>query len=201
MRQNWNSPPRPVSSCRPLAGCDPFGHAAARLLHRSADSSLWMQALATVLLLSQLTTSMSTLVRKPAPAWKADAVVDGDFATLSNESFKGSWHVIFFYPLVRGCVLMPAHLAPDQHAATMRSPNHSRRLISCSDCRTSPSCAPRVSPRVLARHAPWRRAQAPVLTAVRPCVRIAAMPCRDHPVQRPREGVRGHRREGCGGVR
>jgi hypothetical protein len=75
-----------------------------------------MQALATVLLLSQLTTSMSTLVRKPAPAWKADAVVDGDFATLSNESFKGSWHVIFFYPLVGGWLARASRFGPPCHA-------------------------------------------------------------------------------------
>lgn len=39
------------------------------------------------------------IVRKPAPAFKAEAVVDGQFKTLSLEDFKGKYFVLFFYPL------------------------------------------------------------------------------------------------------
>jgi alkyl hydroperoxide reductase subunit AhpC len=38
-------------------------------------------------------------VQKPAPQFKADAVVDGHFKTVSLNDFKGKYLVLFFYPL------------------------------------------------------------------------------------------------------
>ncbi|KXS15864.1 thioredoxin-like protein [Gonapodya prolifera JEL478] len=38
-------------------------------------------------------------IQQPAPAWKATAVVDGEFKELSSEDFKGKYLVLFFYPL------------------------------------------------------------------------------------------------------
>jgi alkyl hydroperoxide reductase subunit AhpC len=42
---------------------------------------------------------MSTLVQKPAPDFKADAVVNGAFESLSLSDFRGKYVVLFFYPL------------------------------------------------------------------------------------------------------
>jgi len=38
-------------------------------------------------------------VQKPAPSFSADAVVNGEFKTVSLQDFKGKYLVIFFYPL------------------------------------------------------------------------------------------------------
>jgi len=38
-------------------------------------------------------------IGKPAPHWKAEAVVNGDFKEVSLSDFKGKWLVLFFYPL------------------------------------------------------------------------------------------------------
>ena len=39
-------------------------------------------------------------VRQPAPAFSATAVVNGAFEKVTNETlFKGSYGVLFFYPL------------------------------------------------------------------------------------------------------
>lgn len=40
-----------------------------------------------------------TLVQKPAPDFKATAVVNGDFKDISLNDYKGKWLVLFFYPL------------------------------------------------------------------------------------------------------
>lgn len=42
---------------------------------------------------------MGVLVGKRAPEFKADAVVNGDFKTVSLSDFKGKYVVMFFYPL------------------------------------------------------------------------------------------------------
>jgi peroxiredoxin (alkyl hydroperoxide reductase subunit C) len=43
---------------------------------------------------------MSVLVQKPAPDFKAEAVMpDGSFSTLSLSQFKGKYVLLFFYPL------------------------------------------------------------------------------------------------------
>lgn len=40
-----------------------------------------------------------TLVQKPAPDFKAEALIGEDFKTLSLADFKGKWVCLFFYPL------------------------------------------------------------------------------------------------------
>ena len=42
---------------------------------------------------------MAFAVGKPAPQFKLDAVVDGDFKTLGLDDFRGRWLVVLFYPL------------------------------------------------------------------------------------------------------
>jgi peroxiredoxin (alkyl hydroperoxide reductase subunit C) len=42
---------------------------------------------------------MSVLVNKPAPDFKADAVVDGQFTEVQLSDYKGKYVVLFFYPL------------------------------------------------------------------------------------------------------
>lgn len=42
---------------------------------------------------------MSTLVQKPAPDFKATAVVNGAFKEVSLSDYKGKYVVLFFYPL------------------------------------------------------------------------------------------------------
>jgi len=42
---------------------------------------------------------MSVLVDKPAPNFKANAVVDGQFTELQLSDYKGKYVVLFFYPL------------------------------------------------------------------------------------------------------
>jgi len=39
------------------------------------------------------------LVGNKAPAFKATALVNGDFKEMSLDNFKGKWKVLFFYPL------------------------------------------------------------------------------------------------------
>eukprot|EP01139_Manchomonas_bermudensis_P019619 Amastigsp_a677031_975.p3 type:complete len:211 gc:universal Amastigsp_a677031_975:695-63(-) len=38
-------------------------------------------------------------IGKPAPAFRADAVVNGQFKEVSLDDYKGRWFVLFFYPL------------------------------------------------------------------------------------------------------
>ena len=40
-----------------------------------------------------------TLVQNEAPNFTADAVVNGDFKTISLSDYKGKWVYLFFYPL------------------------------------------------------------------------------------------------------
>ena len=44
-------------------------------------------------------TCMATLVGKPAPKFDLEALVDGQFRTVSSDDFKGKWVLVFFYPL------------------------------------------------------------------------------------------------------
>merc|ERR1719342_1837349 len=39
------------------------------------------------------------MISKPAPAWEANAVVDGQFKNLKLSDYKGKYLVFFFYPL------------------------------------------------------------------------------------------------------
>ncbi|VDK72385.1 unnamed protein product [Anisakis simplex] len=38
-------------------------------------------------------------IGKPAPAFTATAVIDGDFKTVSLSDYKGKYVVLFFYPM------------------------------------------------------------------------------------------------------
>ena len=42
---------------------------------------------------------MSVKIGKPAPGFKATAVVNGNFEDISLEKYKGKYVVLFFYPL------------------------------------------------------------------------------------------------------
>ncbi|KAJ1551667.1 Peroxiredoxin-2, partial [Cladochytrium tenue] len=42
---------------------------------------------------------MSARVQHPAPAFKADAVINGEFSSVSLSQYHGKWVVLFFYPL------------------------------------------------------------------------------------------------------
>lgn len=41
----------------------------------------------------------TSLVQKPAPEWKTEALIGEEFKTLSSSDFKGKWTCLFFYPL------------------------------------------------------------------------------------------------------
>lgn len=43
--------------------------------------------------------SLAAQVQKPAPAFKAQAVVDGQFKEVSLDDYKGKYVVLYFYPL------------------------------------------------------------------------------------------------------
>lgn len=45
------------------------------------------------------TQNPQTLVQKPAPDFKAEALIGEEFKTLSLGDFKGKWVCLFFYPL------------------------------------------------------------------------------------------------------
>lgn len=42
---------------------------------------------------------VQSLVQKPAPEFKAEALIGEDFKTMSLADFKGKWVCLFFYPL------------------------------------------------------------------------------------------------------
>lgn len=44
-------------------------------------------------------TKPTRLVGRAAPTFKADALVNGEFKSLSLDDMKGKWKVLFFYPL------------------------------------------------------------------------------------------------------
>ena len=71
---------------------------------KSASSSV--NATAAARMMSKRSFSMSSpafhhvaRVTQPAPAFTADAVVGKDFKTVSLSDYKGTWLVLFFYPL------------------------------------------------------------------------------------------------------
>jgi alkyl hydroperoxide reductase subunit AhpC len=43
--------------------------------------------------------SSKAFVGKPAPEFTADAVVDGDFKSVSLKDYRGQYVVLFFYPM------------------------------------------------------------------------------------------------------
>ncbi len=40
-----------------------------------------------------------SMIGKSAPKWKASAYLNGDNVTISSKDYRGSWHVIYWYPL------------------------------------------------------------------------------------------------------
>lgn len=42
---------------------------------------------------------MAPALQKPAPEFKATAVVNGSFKEISLEDYKGKYLIVFFYPL------------------------------------------------------------------------------------------------------
>jgi alkyl hydroperoxide reductase subunit AhpC len=49
--------------------------------------------------LSLSSSHLAAQVQKPAPAFKAQAVVDGQFKEVSLSDYKGKYVVVYFYPL------------------------------------------------------------------------------------------------------
>ena len=43
--------------------------------------------------------SETAFIGKPAPAFKKQAVVDGNFKEVALDDYKGKYVVLFFYPL------------------------------------------------------------------------------------------------------
>lgn len=39
------------------------------------------------------------MIGQPEPAWKGTAYVRGEERTISNEDYRGRWHVLYWYPL------------------------------------------------------------------------------------------------------
>jgi len=71
---------------------------AARTLQRLSPSSIMMSNLK----VNRFSTSSflkAAQVQKPAPAFKAQAVVNGQFKEVSLEDYKGKYVVVYFYPL------------------------------------------------------------------------------------------------------
>ena len=60
-------------------------------------------------------------VQKPAPQFKAQAVVNGDFKEVSLEDFKGRYFVLFFYPLDFTFVCPTEIIAFSDRAAEFRA--------------------------------------------------------------------------------
>uniref|UniRef100_A0A183C0Z4 thioredoxin-dependent peroxiredoxin n=1 Tax=Globodera pallida TaxID=36090 RepID=A0A183C0Z4_GLOPA len=46
-----------------------------------------------------MSSNSMAFIGKPAPKFSADAVVNGDFKTVSLDDYKGQYVVLFFYPL------------------------------------------------------------------------------------------------------
>ncbi|KAK8378440.1 hypothetical protein O3P69_011146 [Scylla paramamosain] len=73
-----------------------------------------------------LSTSVRCLapaVTQPAPSFKAQAVVNGDFKELSLEDFRGKYLVLFFYPLDFTFVCPTELIAFSDHMAAFRELN------------------------------------------------------------------------------
>jgi len=75
-----------------LAAAKPWRGAAVSALRMFHSSGARMSAV------SDPFTS-KVMVQAPAPTWKGDAVVNGQFKSISSSDYKGKWLVFFFYPL------------------------------------------------------------------------------------------------------
>ena len=73
---------------------------------------------------------MARLVGNPAPFFKAQAVVNGEFKTVSSDDFKGKWKVLFFYPLDFTFVCPTELVAYSEAADKFKAMNC--ELIACS---------------------------------------------------------------------
>jgi alkyl hydroperoxide reductase subunit AhpC len=73
---------------------------------------------------------MSRLVGNPAPAFKAQALVDGEFKDISLADYKGKWTVLFFYPLDFTFVCPTEIIAYSEAAPHFKERNC--ELIACS---------------------------------------------------------------------
>lgn len=73
---------------------------------------------------------MARIVGNPAPFFKAEALVNGEFKTISLDDYKGKWKVLFFYPLDFTFVC-PTELVAYSDAADKFKANNCE-LIACS---------------------------------------------------------------------
>ena len=60
---------------------------------------MFLRSLVQKRLFSQSTLLQAVRVQKPAPQWKATAVVNKEFKEISSKDYLGNWMVLFFYPL------------------------------------------------------------------------------------------------------
>lgn len=60
---------------------------------------MWIVQLPNVLVLCFSFNKMPLQLTKPAPQWKATAVVNGEFKDISLSDYAGKYVVLFFYPL------------------------------------------------------------------------------------------------------
>jgi len=58
-----------------------------------------MKLLSVFVALAAAVGDLKAAIGKPAPAFTAEAVVDGDFQQVSLSDYKGKYLVFFFYPL------------------------------------------------------------------------------------------------------
>ena len=77
-----------------------------------------------------MSTGNTTLVQKNAPNFKAEAVVGGDFTTVSLDDYKGKWVVLYFYPLDFTFVCPTEILDFDKHLEDFQKRN--AVVIGCS---------------------------------------------------------------------
>ena len=84
----------------------------ARALARSA------LAAAALLAAAAATGAHALMPRQQAPAYKATAVIGEKFVKVDSESLKGSWQVLFFYPV--RCA-PPCCSARERRKRTLRS--------------------------------------------------------------------------------
>ncbi|KAL3120395.1 hypothetical protein niasHT_009220 [Heterodera trifolii] len=77
-----------------------------------------------------MSVNSKAFIGKPAPNFMADAVVNGDFKTISLEQFKGQYVVLFFYPLDFTFVCPTEIIAFSDKAGEFK--NIGAQLIACS---------------------------------------------------------------------
>ena len=73
---------------------------------------------------------MARIVGNPAPHFKAEALVNGEFKNISLDDYKGKWKVLFFYPLDFTFVCPTEIIAYSDAAEKFKALNC--ELIACS---------------------------------------------------------------------